>query len=91
MAIIEIDNPQVEHQLSIDPVFDDDHWICCDLPEGFVGITYAFCGAETMEWEPECGGAVSCVGCNAKAASDYMYCPVKGKCTHINVDKVLKP
>lgn len=88
MSIAELDTD--EQTAAIDPIFDEDHWICCDLPDGFVGITPTFCGQETMEYEPEVGTSVSCKTCTSVSLAQYDFCPVNGKCSRF-AKKVEKP
>ena len=88
MSIAELDTD--EQTAAIDPIFDEDHWICCDLPPGFVGITKTFCGQDTMEYDPEVGTSVSCKKCTSVSLSQYDFCPVNGKCSRF-AKKVEKP
>lgn len=83
MAVIEIES--VELIAAIDPVFDEDHWICCSLPPGFVGITKTFCGQETMEYDPEYWDSVSCETCTRVLVAEHDYCPINGKCIRKDV------
>lgn len=75
---------------SIDSVFDDDHFVCCEIEDSFSGVTTGFCGAPVMldgteqEWVDEVG----CSKCT-KVSNDVDYCPLKGRCTY--GDRVERP
>lgn len=88
MTLLE-EAPVIETVAAIDQVFTEDHWVCCDLPEGFVGITTTVCGKEIMEYEPEFADGVSCHPCSIKMVSDPGFCPLKGRCTTMNLVGVI--
>lgn len=85
-----IENPVIEetHQATIDPMFDNDHFICCETPDGFVGMTTTFCGKEIFEDNPE---AVTSVGCKAcMDAIAKISCPIGKPCV-VLLGQVPKP
>lgn len=79
-----IDNEVNEETLAaIDPVFDDDHYICCRVQDGFNGVTTAFCG-ELVLLDGSDIGYTESVGCDACMAMDSgSYCPLNKKCLNV--------
>lgn len=74
-----------EHPIlaSIDSIFDDDHFICCEIEGGFFGVTTGFCGEPVIldgsdqEWVD----AVGCSKCNKAANDNEDYCPLNRRCS----------
>lgn len=78
MTILE-DDPKLA---SIDSMFDDDHFVCCRIQDGFTGVTTGFCGASVIldgsdqDWVDE----VACQKCNDVSEKDDDYCPLGYEC-----------
>ena len=72
---------------NIDSMFDEDHFVCCKVENGFAGATKAFCGATAMldgsdqEWVDEVG----CEACNKVSREDPWYCPLGYDCENEDV------
>lgn len=70
----------LEHVAVIDDFFPDgDHFICCETPDGFVGLTKTFCGKEIFDASTEAVAEVDCNDCMMKAYGSN-HCPLGKVC-----------
>ena len=85
MSVIE---KPVEILASIDPFFsEDDHFVCCAIPNDFMGATTTFCGIVIMDASMEEIAEVSCKKCMTIAYGSVGFCPINPHCKDFNYVK----
>ena len=76
-----IDDPETVVNALIDPIFDEDHYVCCKVSSGFTGFTTAYCGKQVVcdGSDVEYADSVACEDCTK--AESPSYCPLGFTCT----------
>lgn len=59
-----------------------DHYVCCDIPDGWIGMTKTFCGTSVFfEGRDSNAGQILCPLCVERAR--YAGCPLGNDCVPI--------
>jgi len=67
----------------------DEHFTCCNIPDDFVGITTAMCGAQVVDFEgvTHVVEEVSCQACMKVLKANPYFCPLGYDCLYEAVEE----